>query len=194
VAGSTHEGEEEAVLAAHAAVRTAAPGALLVLVPRHPARFGAVADLLRRSRVAFVTRSSAAAVAGDTEVLLVDTHGELMQFYAAADVAFVGGSLVPIGGHNLLEPAALAKPILTGPHLFNAGAVAQLLIGTGAVQVVADASGLARAVAGYLAEPAARLRAGGAGLAAVSANRGALARLLDLVESLLVARGARRAT
>jgi 3-deoxy-D-manno-octulosonic-acid transferase len=194
VAGSTHEGEEEAILAAHAVVRVAAPGALLVLVPRHPARFGAVADLLRRRRVAFVTRSSAAAVGGETEVLLVDTHGELMQFYAAADVAFVGGSLVPIGGHNLLEPAALAKPILTGPHLFNAGAVAQILIGAGALHVVADASGLARAVAGYLAEPAARVRAGGAGLAAVSANRGALARLLGLVESLLAARGALRAT
>jgi 3-deoxy-D-manno-octulosonic-acid transferase len=194
VAGSTHEGEVEAVLAAHAVVRAAAPAALLVLVPRHPARFGAVADLLRRRGVAFVTRSSAAAVADDTEVLLVDTHGELIQFYAAADVAFVGGSLVPIGGHNLLEPAALAKPILTGPHWFNAGAVAQILIGTGAVHVVTDASGLARAVAGYLAEPAARLRAGAAGLAAVSANRGALTRLLGLVEALLAARGAVRAT
>ncbi len=107
------------ILDAHAAVRRELGNALLVLVPRHRNRFESVGALLRRRGIPFVARSSRQQATERTEVLLLDTLGELMTFYAIADVAFVGGSLVPIGGHNLLEPAALGLPILTGPHNFN---------------------------------------------------------------------------
>ena len=185
VAGSTHEGEEEIVLEAHARVRATRPDALLVLVPRHPPRFDAVAALLKRRGIVFARRSTGDAVTPATAVLLVDTLGELVLFYAAADVAFVGGSLVPIGGHNLLEPAALGKPVVTGPHTANAAPVARLLVEAGAAEVVADGDALATAVGRLLGDAAARGAAGEAGRAAVGANRGALARFLALIRPLL---------
>jgi 3-deoxy-D-manno-octulosonic-acid transferase len=190
VAGSTHEGEEEQVLDAHAQLLRSRPDALLVLVPRHPPRFDAVAALLRRRGVAFVTRSSGAPVTPATSVLLADTLGELVLLYAAADVAFVGGSMVPIGGHNLLEPAALGKPVVTGPHTASAAPVARLLIEAGAAEVVANGDALATAVGRLLGDGAARGTAGRAGLAAVSANRGALERFLALLGPLVEARAA----
>jgi len=182
VAGSTHAGEEEQLLDAQVALARLLPGALLVLVPRHPPRFESVAALLRRRGIGFVTRSSGAPVNAGTSVLLVDTLGELVQFYAAGDVAFVGGSLVAVGGHNLLEPAALAKPILTGPHTFNTAGIARLLAEVGALEFVADDAALAQRLAALLVDPAARARAGGQGIAAVNANRGALARLMELID------------
>ena len=185
VAGSTHDGEEELVLDAHAQLRGAQPDALLVLAPRHPPRFAAVAALLRRRGVAFVTRSSGATPTAATEVLLLDTLGELVLFYAAADVAFVGGSLVPVGGHNLLEPAALGKPVVTGRYTANAAPVARLLVEAGAAEVVDDGAALGASVARLLSDPAARRAAGDRGHAAVSANRGALARFLALIEPLV---------
>jgi 3-deoxy-D-manno-octulosonic-acid transferase len=185
VAGSTHEGEEELVLDAHARVREVRPDALLVLAPRHPPRCAAVAGLLRRRGVAFVTRSGGAPVAPGTAVLLLDTLGELVLYYAAADVALVGGSLVPVGGHNLLEPAALGTPVVTGPYTANAAPVARLLVEAGAAEVVADGSALAAAVLRLLGDRRAREAAGQRGRAAVSANRGALARFLALIEPLL---------
>jgi 3-deoxy-D-manno-octulosonic-acid transferase len=191
VAGSTHEVEEEIVLAAHAAVRARHPDALLVLAPRKPQRFEAVASLLRKQGLRYVTRSSRKAVAPDAEVLLVDTLGELALFYGAGDVAFVGGSLVPIGGHNLLEPAALARPVLTGPHTANAVGITELLTESGAAHVVADAAGLASRVGAYFADPATAERDGRFGLDTLEANRGSLARLIALVEPLL---GDRRPT
>jgi 3-deoxy-D-manno-octulosonic-acid transferase len=185
VAGSTHEGEEEIVLAAHAAIRQRHPGALLVLVPRKPQRFEAVGALLRHAGVSHVSRSSGEAVGPATQVLLVDKLGELVLFYGAADVAFVGGSLVPIGGHNLLEPAALARPVLTGPHTSNAVGITELLTESGAAHVVHDGVELATRVGDYFAEPATAERDGRHGLAALEANRGSLARLIALVEPLL---------
>ncbi|MCZ7018889.1 3-deoxy-D-manno-octulosonic acid transferase, partial [Salmonella enterica] len=103
------------------------PNALLILVPRHPERFNAVFELCRREGFATVRRSSGEAVNAATQVMLGDTMGELLFLYALADTAFVGGSLVPNGGHNLLEPAALAKPVLSGPHLFNFLEISALL-------------------------------------------------------------------
>ncbi len=184
VAGSTHAGEEEIVLAVHEAL-SGAPRPLLVLVPRHPGRFDDVAALLDRRGVPYVRRSSGAECTAQTEVLLVDTLGELLQFYAAADLAFVGGSLVPIGGHNLLEPAALGVASLTGPHNFNAQEIADLLIESGAVQVVADEAALRAAVERLLADPAERARRGITGRETVERNRGALARLLALIDPVL---------
>jgi 3-deoxy-D-manno-octulosonic-acid transferase len=186
VAGSTHEGEETAVLAAHRQVRAVHAGALLVIAPRHPGRFAEVAQELARAGVRFVRRSEAAgAPPADTEVLLLDSLGELLGFYAAADVAFVGGSLVPVGGHNLLEPAALGVPVLVGPHTANCAEVARLLVEAGGAFVVHDAGELAARVSDLLADPQARARMGAHGRAAVEVNRGALTRLLALIEPLL---------
>jgi 3-deoxy-D-manno-octulosonic-acid transferase len=185
IAGSTHAGfEEEAILAAHRQLRALLPGTLLVLAPRHPVRFADVADALRASGESFVRRSQAD-LAGAYDIVLLDTLGELLAFYAAADVAFVGGSLVPVGGHNLLEPAALGLPILTGPYNASSAEIASLLQASGAAQMVHDAGTLAARVAALLTDTAARVRMGEAGSAVVAANRGAVRRLLDLIEPLL---------
>jgi 3-deoxy-D-manno-octulosonic-acid transferase len=124
-------------------------------------------------------------VAVDTQVLLLDSLGELVEWYAAADVAFVGGSLVPVGGHNLLEPAALAVPSLTGPYVFNAEEIARALVSEGAVEMVEDASGLAAALLGLARDPAGRRRRGALGQAMVARNRGTLQRLEALIEPLI---------
>jgi 3-deoxy-D-manno-octulosonic-acid transferase len=189
VAGSTHGGgEERAVLEAHQRVRAVHPDALLVLAPRHPPRFDEVAQSLSQAGLRFVRRSQATAddtTARDCAVVLLDSLGELLDFYAAADVAFVGGSLVPIGGHNLLEPAALGLPILTGPYNSNSEEIARLLIARGAAEVVSDAAQLAARLSALLADAGERERMGAAGRAAVDANRGALANLLAVIEPLL---------
>jgi len=185
IAGSTHAREEDILLAAHRLVRARHARALLVMVPRHPPRFGEVADWLREQGVQFVTRASGAATAAETEVFLVNTLGELQPFYAAADVAFVGGTLVPIGGHNLLEPAAVGRPVLAGPDNFNSADVARLLVEGGAVRIVHDAQELATAVCELLADPAARARMGKSGRQAIEANRGAVDRLMEFLAPLL---------
>lgn len=188
VAGSTHGGgEEEALIEAHKIVRGRYPRALLVLAPRHPNRFGEVAAQLVSRGVRFVRRSQqpAAGATTEAEILLLDTLGELLDFYAAADVAFVGGSLVPVGGHNLLEPAALGLPILTGPHNSNSEEAARLLIAGGAVAVVHDPQDLADKVATLFAEPDTRARMGAQGRTFVEANKGALANLMELIVPLL---------
>jgi len=185
VAGSTHEGEEDMILDAHRAVRKQFSEALLVLVPRHPQRFDVARGLLTRRGEAYTNRSSGTAIPRATSVMLGDTMGELMMFYAAADVAFVAGSLVPIGGHNLLEPASLGRPVLTGPHNFNSEAVARLLFEAGAARVVADTGQLGEAVSGLLGNIDIRVSMGVAGRGVLDANRGALDRLLKLVDPLL---------
>jgi 3-deoxy-D-manno-octulosonic-acid transferase len=181
IAGSTHEGEEEQVLAAHDELRRQLPDALLVLVPRHPSRFDAVAGLLIRRRDAYVRRSADCPVTPGQSVFLLDTIGELLKFYAAADVAFVGGSLVPIGGHNLLEPAALGLPVLSGPADGNARQIAVLLTEQGAVRRVATAHDLAQSLHQLLTDPALRSRMGALGREAIAANRGSIARVLELI-------------
>jgi 3-deoxy-D-manno-octulosonic-acid transferase len=182
IAGSTHAGEEEQVLAAHAQLPQEA---LLLLVPRHPDRFDGVADLLSRSGLYFTRRSGGAAADGAVRVVLVDSVGELAALYAAADVAFVGGSLVPIGGHNLLEPAALGVPVLTGPFTANGREIAQSLLTQGAALQVADAAELAGALRRLLADPTERRRMGDIGRQIVESNRGSVARLLGLIEPLM---------
>jgi 3-deoxy-D-manno-octulosonic-acid transferase len=185
VAGSTHEGEEAIVLDAHRRVREQFPDALLLLVPRHPPRFGAVRELLLRRGESFVTRSSEEIIGPEVAVMLGDSMGELTSFYSAADVAFVGGSLVPIGGHNLLEPAAVGKPVLTGPHCFNDEAAMRLLVEADAASIVTDSGQLARRVIELFSQPQQRAAMGDAGRRVVDENRGALDRLLRLVEPLL---------
>jgi 3-deoxy-D-manno-octulosonic-acid transferase len=189
VAGSTHGGpEEEAVLAAHRRIGAVHSGALLVLAPRHPNRFGEVASWLERQGMSFARHSQSPGAGTASEgpsVLLLDTLGELLYFYAAGDVAFVGGSLAPIGGHNLLEPAALGLPILTGPHTANGEDVARLLLDSGAAEIVRDGVELGSRVALLLSDPALRAQMGERGRAAVDRNRGALRKLMALIGSLL---------
>lgn len=185
VAGSTHEGEEDMILDAHRIVLRRFPDALLLLVPRHPQRFDVVRDLLTRRDGTYTNRSGGTAIPRATAVMLGDTMGELMMFYVAADVAFVGGSLVPIGGHNLLEPASLGRPVLTGPHNFNSEAAACLLLEAGAARVVVNTGELGRAVADLLGDTGLRTSMGAAGRGVLDANRGALDRLLKLVDPLL---------
>jgi len=181
VAGSTHEHEEQQVLEAHRAICQVQPAALLILVPRHPRRFAAVAEWLQREQVNFARQSRAEVVTERTQVLLVDTMGMLLECYAAADVAFVGGSLVAVGGHNLLEPAALGRPLLTGPHHGNARETLQALRDAQGVRVVRDAADLGRGVAALLADADARRRLGAQALTVVTAGRGSCARVMALL-------------
>lgn len=185
VAGSTHAGEEEPILDVFARVRRHCPDCLLVLAPRHPQRCAALAARLRRRGLRLVLRSSGDRCDGDTALLLADTLGELPLFYAAADVAFVGGSLVPAGGHNLLEPAAAGIPLVCGPHIENFSAICERLVAAGACRRVEDADGLEAAVLDWLQDSRARRRAGEQGREVVAGNRGALATVLGIVEQYL---------
>ena len=179
IAASTHEGEDEVILDAHRRLLANHPDALLILVPRHPERFNSVFELCQREGFATVRRSTGANVDAQTSVLLGDTMGELLFLYALADSAFVGGSLVANGGHNLLEPAALAKPVISGPHLFNFLDIAAQLREAGALAEVDDAEGLAVEVQRLFELPRDAQRMADAGLAVMRRNQGALQRLLD---------------
>lgn len=185
IAASTHDKEEEQILYAHKMVLDRFPTALLVLVPRHPERFGAVRSLLHRRGQTFVARTDDLPCTPDIQIFLGDTMGELPLFYAAADVAFVGGTLVPVGGHNLLEPAALARPVVVGPHLFNTRDIADKFEKLGASVLVNNAGQLGTAVADLFADPETAIDIGRRGRDIVEQNRGALTRLLELLKPLL---------
>ncbi len=185
IAASTHQGEEEQILEAFRQVRREHPDCLLMLVPRHPERFGRVAELCSRAGFRVVRRSSGRPCDQDVDIFLGDTMGELMLFYAASDVAFVGGSLVPTGGHNMLEPAALGKPVIAGPHLFNFTEIAAAMERAGALCRVADGAELAEVTSRLLSSPEERAGMGEAGRRLVQQNRGALQRVLDLVRPCL---------
>lgn len=185
IAASTHNKEEEQILAAHRRILSSAPQALLILVPRHPERFDSVRQLLERQGMGFVARTRQCPVDAATPVFLGDTMGELPLFYAASDVAFVGGTLVPVGGHNLLEPAALGLPVITGPHLFNTQDIADMFIDIGALTRVSDADQLGVAVARLLEDGDTARRLGNLGRDIVARNKGALERLLRLLEPLI---------
>lgn len=184
IAASTHEGEDAQVLEAHRRLLQVHADALLILVPRHPERFNAV-HALCAEQFATVRRSSAELVTDATQVLLGDTMGELLFLYALADIAFVGGSLVPTGGHNPLEPAALALPVISGPHVFNFLDISAMLKDAGALHSVDDSQALAAAVQRLVELPQDAKRMGEAGRAVMQANQGALQRLLDGLARLL---------
>jgi 3-deoxy-D-manno-octulosonic-acid transferase len=187
IAASTHEDEEIAMLTIHRRLRARFPDLLLLWAPRHPERFRVVADTARATGWNVSTRSRQQWPGPTGDVFVVDTLGELMSFYACADVAFVGGSLQAIGGHNLLEPAATGTAIVTGPHLHNFVEIAQRLQDAGAVRIVGDAEAVHDAVAELLADPLERERMTQAGRALVETGRGALARTMDLLQPLLPA-------
>lgn len=188
LAASTHEGEEEIVLATLTELKKQArfKNMLLVLVPRHPERFSAVARLCRRHGFHIALRSETrAGLDAAVEVLVGDTMGELPLFFGAADVAFVGGSLVPTGGHNVLEAAAMGKPVVFGPHMFNFQEIGQMTLERGAGVQIQEGTRLAPAVSDFLGNANRRDRAGEAGRKMVEENRGALAANMRIIEKLL---------
>jgi len=189
IAASTHEGEDVQVLDAFARILRAIPRCLLVLVPRHPERFAAAAALSRKRGYATATRSRPPRRYDDVDVFVGDSMGELPLFYAASDVAFVGGSLVPTGGHNMLEPAALGLPVLFGPHVFNFSEISRMLLDVGAAWQVADARALGERALALLEDANLRHNVGDRGRQFVERNRGALERLMTIIDQQLVAAG-----
>ena len=188
-AASTHEGEEAIALRAHAALLEREPRSLLLLVPRHPQRFEAVARLCEKSGLKFARRSvlklpEDAAKLAEANVLLGDSMGELNTCFGASDVALVAGSFVPVGGHNVLEPAAAGVPVLFGPHMFNFEQARSVLLDAGAARQLTVEAQLAPALAELLGDPPLRKEMGRAGRAVMAANRGALQRLLALLEKI----------
>lgn len=214
VAGSTHRGEEESVLKAFQAARRATPGLVLLLAPRHPERLAEVEGLLAQAGLQWVRRSRLPAPPASRlpapctsrqaglpaprqtgraglpveelpPVILLDTMGELARLYAAGTIVYVGGSLVPIGGHNVLEAAAYARPVLFGPHMGNFAEMARLFLEQGAGLQVRDGTELAEQIVRLLAEPAAATRMGEVGRGIVDTHRGASRRTVDLLETVL---------
>ena len=186
VAGSTHRGEEESLLEALALVRANHPRLSLVIAPRHPERFDDVERLLAHSGFVFQRRSQTAPAKWfDKDILLLDSIGELANFFAAGDVAFVGGSLVDVGGHNILEPAGFGKPILFGPHMENFQSIATDMLRQGAALEVASAAGLANALNELLADPGKRCRMGQRAAYVAEAHQDAFALNVGLAEPYL---------
>jgi 3-deoxy-D-manno-octulosonic-acid transferase len=186
IAGSTREGEEALVLDAFRAVREQLADALLVVAPRHPERFGVVARQCRSAGFAVALRSDhKGPVPPEVSVYVCDTMGELTQFYAAGDVAFVGGSLVPTGGHNLLEPLSLGVPVLFGPHTEHFAEISRLVLERGAGRRVGNPETLAASVMHLLTDANARFAMGEAGLRLITENRGALDRTLAFLDQLV---------
>ena len=158
------------------------PALLTVLVPRHPQRFDAVAKLLGDRGISFQRRSEERPVAAATTVLLGDSLGELYAYYAGCDVAFIGGSLLPLGGQNLLEACAMGKPVLIGPHTFNFDEATRLAVAAGAALRVQDVGELGSTLARLLSDPGERRRMGEAGLALMRQHQGAAQRIVALLE------------
>jgi 3-deoxy-D-manno-octulosonic-acid transferase len=182
VAGSTRPGEEETLLSAFGRVREAVPDCALVLAPRHPERAAMVAALAKTAGVEAVFRSDHGDSACTAPVLIIDAVGELLDFYAAADVATVGGTFAAIGGHNILEPAMLAKPIVSGPYLDNWRGLAETMTRDGALTIATTVADLAGAVGHLLLDTSERARAGQAALAHVERHRGALQCVLNWLD------------
>jgi 3-deoxy-D-manno-octulosonic-acid transferase len=189
IAGSTHRGEEEAVLDAHTRALLDRPGLALVLAPRHPERVGEVLGILKSRGLAAVRRSDLPARRSPGAVIVLDTVGELAQLYAIADVVFVGGSLAPLGGHNMLEPALRGKPVLFGPHTHNFREAAGVLIDSGGGRVVQDATELATELRRLLGDVVLRARVGNAGRDAVISRHGAVRATLELIAQYLHPKG-----
>ncbi|MDG6773640.1 3-deoxy-D-manno-octulosonic acid transferase [Thiomicrorhabdus sp. ZW0627] len=195
VAASTHAdpnspsqfetSEENKMLQAHRQLLKTHPDALLILVPRHADRFGEIAEQLDQSTFKWARRSQKQAINSDTQVYLADTVGELMQWFAACNAAFIGGSLVPFGGHNILEPAALNKPVISGPHFANLNALYQTFITEDAITLVDDSQALGQTLTELASNPELQKNAGERAHQAFEHNTGALKKLLAEIKPLL---------
>ncbi len=185
IAASTHEGEEQAVWQAHLALLRRMPNALLLIAARHPERFRLLESQARSMELTVATRRQNRLAGPGHQVFVIDSMGELMPFFAASDVAFVGGSLCPVGGHNVLEPAALSKPVVVGPYTFNFQGITETLLEAGAAERVADGSGLERAIRACLEDPERSRAMGQAGHRVFERERGAVGRVMQLIDSAL---------
>ena len=185
IAASTHPEEEAIVIAAHKRVRAQYPNALLLWAPRHPARFESVLDLVNAEKWRATSRTVHQQPDVDSDVFIINTLGELLAFYACADVAFVGGSFQAVGGHNLLEPASLGVPSVVGPHTFNFIDITKLLLDVGAVQQLTKPEELAEAILRFLNDKKLAQQRGEAGRKRIERERGALDRTLKIIEQYL---------
>ncbi len=185
IAASTHHGEDAIVLAAQQQLLRQFPDLLLVIVPRHPERFDAVYALCEASAIPVQRRSKVRALDKATRILLVDSMGELSLLFGACDIAFVGGSLVPTGGHNMIEPAAWGLPVMCGPELFNFTDVARALVEQGGLTIVRDEHQLVTQIARLLTDEALRQQAADTNRQVVERNRGALQRQFETVQRYL---------
>lgn len=185
IAASTRDGEEEPILKAHRRILRAIPGALLLLVPRHPERFNNVAQLCKRQGFSLVRRSDREACAPRTEIYLGDSMGEMSLLLAASDVAFFGGSLMKFGGHNFLEAAAMGMPVTFGPHMFNFATISRMFLEQGAAVEIDSAESLASIMIRWLNNAGERSRVGEKGRTLVARNKGAREKLMALVTRML---------
>ncbi len=185
IAASTHAGEETVLLSAHQDILKESPDSLLVIAPRHPERAAEVYDLARRSGLKAVLRSQSREIESDVQVFIVDALGVLPTFYCLADVAFVGGSLVPVGGHNMLEPASLGIPVITGHHVHNFAEITLMLVGSGAAWQVENSQQITSRVLELFRDPAARQAAGAKARDLIKRNRGTCERVMQLLQPLL---------
>ena len=200
LAASTREGEEALLLDAlarapfqtdtgtgtgAAAIENGGAGTVTVIVPRHPQRFDAVAALLKQRGIGFSRRSENIPLPAGCHIVLGDSLGEMPLYYAACDCAFIGGSLVPLGGQNLIEACAQGTPVLIGPHTFNFADAAEQAVAAGAALRVASAAILLEEVQGLLNDPAQRARMGAAGRAFCERHRGATARTMEVIQAAL---------
>jgi len=181
IAASTHEGEEKIILDALDKVLQRQSQCLLVIVPRHPGRAAAVRELCIKRNFKVLSKSDNRECDENVKVFILDTLGELPMYYAAADVAFVGGSLTEIGGHNMLEPACLALPVIMGPHVFNFQEISQLLLDEGAAWKVSNADELSIKVSGLLADANLRHNTGERGRNIVLKKRGNVEKIMELI-------------
>lgn len=185
IAASTHEGEEAIVFRAYHQLKRQFSDLLLLLVPRHPERFQKVAQLCEAANLKIAKRTENKPCSNETDVFLGDTMGEMGVFYAASDVVFVGGSFAPIGGHNLLEPAALSLPILTGPHLHNFVYISEVLLAAGGATLVRDERELVEHIVSLFGDLQLAHIQGQKAHAVVEGNKGALEKLMGLVGKLI---------
>lgn len=182
IAASTHPGEDEIILAAHKSILAKFPEALLILVPRHPERFDAMATFSEQQGFKVARRSKAESCTPETQVYLADTMGEMMLMYSVCDVACVAGSFVAVGGHNMLEPAVLHKPIVMGPQLFNFAEISDMMIKANGLLIVNNANELAETVVKLFADDKYRKTIGENAYSIIDANRGALQRQMVVIK------------
>jgi len=181
IAASTHEGEEKIILDAFDKVLQQQPQCLLVIVPRHPDRSAGVRELCTKRNLKVLCKSDNKECDENVKIFILDALGELPMYYAAADVAFVGGSFAEIGGHNMLEPASLGLPVIMGPHVFNFQEISQLLLDEGAAWKVTNADELSSRVNGLLADANMRHSIGELGRNIVMKNRGNVEKIMELM-------------
>lgn len=185
IAASTHEGEDARLLNIYREIRKTFPDVLLILVPRHPERFDGVYQLALSQKFKTYRRSECEFIPADTEVFVVDAMGELLDFYAASNIAFIGGSLVEVGGHNPIEPGALGLPIIMGPYVFNFEAICQQLVSVGALYLAEDDQSLQACLLSLMSDPEKAQAMGRAALGEIDASKGAVIRVVDALTPLL---------